>query len=89
MNINLEAVKQWILVTLVPVITGGIVTWLAGSKVLNLLHLTSSVAASTISSVIVFGVTAAFSFLASHHILAGHYSPAAKSVAQARKTLGE
>jgi len=57
------------------------VTWLSSTQVLAIFNLTATSAAKVISAVLVFGVAAAVTWLSAHHILAGHYTPAAKAKA--------
>ncbi len=79
-----EQIKQFLAGTVVPLATGAIVTWLAGTKVLSVFGITGDVAAAAISQVLVFAVSAGIGLLVTHHILAGHYAPGAKAAARKR-----
>lgn len=74
-----EQLKQFLVGTVVPVVTGGGVTWLAGAEVLAVLHLTAGSAAAGISGVLVFGIGAGIAWLVQHNILKGLYTPAARA----------
>lgn len=78
-----EQITQFLATTIVPLVTGALVTWLSSTKVLALFNLTATSAAKVIGAVLVFGVSAGIAYLSSHHILAGHYTPAAKAKASA------
>ena len=79
MVINTEAIKQFITASLVPLITGGLVTWLASNEVLSILHLSQESAASIISSVVIFALTAILTQFGIHNVLSGNYTPEAKA----------
>jgi hypothetical protein len=72
---NLTQIKQFIVTAIVPVIAGGLATWLSSTQVLAIFHITQNSAAAAISAVLVFGITALVTYLGAHHILSGHYSP--------------
>lgn len=74
-----EAVKQYLVVTVVPLVTSTAVTWLTSAHVLALFSITPTSAAKTIGGVLVFIVTWAFNQLALHKILGGHFTPAARA----------
>lgn len=85
--INLEAIKQFLVGTVLPPVAGALATWLASTPVLAVFHITANAAAAEITQLAVFGVTAGLSWLTAHHILLGHYSPAAKATISARAAL--
>ena len=85
MTVNTEAIKQFVMSSLVPLITGGLVTWLASNEVLSILHLSQESAAAIISSVVIFGLTAVLTQFGVHNVLSGNYAPASKAAAKARK----
>jgi hypothetical protein len=74
-----EAIKQYLVGTVIPPIVGGITTWLAGTKVLVIFGTTTNAASGAITKVLVFLAAAGLAWLAQHHILSGHYSPSAKA----------
>lgn len=76
---TVEQIKQFLASTVIPFVTSSLVTWLASTEVLALLHISTGSAAQAISGALVFGVTYGLAWLASHHILKGHYLPAAKA----------
>jgi hypothetical protein len=73
-----EAIKQYLVGTIVPLATSSLVTWLTSAKVLAVLSLSPTTAAKDISAALIFVVTYAFGWLSQHKILAGHYTPAAR-----------
>ena len=76
-----EQIQQFIVTTVVPLVSGALVTWLSSTQVLSIFNLTATSAAKVISAVLVFGVSAVITWLSVHHVLAGHYTPAAKAKA--------
>ena len=80
-SISPEAIKQFIITSIVPVIVGALVTWLSSTEVLSIFNISTTTAAGAITAVVVFGVSAGITWLSSHHILSGTYSPAAKAKA--------
>jgi hypothetical protein len=76
---NAEAIKQFIVGTVIPPIAGALATWLASTQVFAVFHITANAAAAEITQALVFGVVTGIAYLVNHHILAGHYSPAAKA----------
>ena len=78
---NPEAIKQFLISTVIPPIAGALATWLASTQVFAIFHLTQSVAAAEITEGLVFLVVTGIAWLATHHILLGHYTPAAKLAA--------
>jgi hypothetical protein len=79
---TVEQIKQFLIGSVVPVIAGSLATWVTGTKVLAIFGITKEAAAAAIVQVLVFGITAGLTFLVSHHILLGHYAPAAKAAAR-------
>jgi hypothetical protein len=75
-----ETIKAWLAAVVVPVVSGAAATWLVVHvHFLALFHLGASTIASVVSQVAVFGITAALGWLTAHHVLSGHYAPAAKA----------
>ena len=75
-----EQIKQWLSTVAVPILAGVLATWITVHiHFLALFHVTTGSVAAIVSQLGVFGVTAALGFLTSHHILSGHYTPAAKA----------
>lgn len=74
-----EQLKQFIVGTILPPLVGFLATWLASTPVLAVFHITRDAAAAEITQLAVFGVSALFTWLTAHHILKGHYTPAAKA----------
>lgn len=83
---SLEVVKQYLVATVLPVLTGSAATWLVVHlHFLAAFHLAASSVAGELTQLGVWGITAGFAWLASHHILKGTYSPPAKAAARASK----
>jgi hypothetical protein len=76
-----EQIRQFITGVIIPPIAGAIATWLASTQVFSIFHITQNVAVAEISQVLVFGVVTVITFLVSHNILKGVYTPAAKLAA--------
>jgi len=76
-----EQLKQFLVGTIVPPIAGALATWLASTPVLAVFHITTNAAATEVTQVLVFAVVAGLSWLTAHHVLSGHYTPAAKAAA--------
>lgn len=75
-----EQIRQFFSTVVIPPLAGALSTWLLTSvHFLSIFHITADQTAKTITEVAVFGVTAALAWLASHHILKGHYTPVAKA----------
>jgi hypothetical protein len=79
---NSEQLKQFILTVVVPPIAGAVATWLASTPVLAIFHITANAAATEVTQALTFAVVTAIAYLGSHHILSGHYTPAAKAAAR-------
>lgn len=74
-----EQVKQFLAVVVVPPIAGALATWLiVHVHFLALFHITAASVAGELTQLGVWGVSTLIAFLASHNILKGVYSPAAK-----------
>jgi hypothetical protein len=74
-----EQLRQFLVLTVLPVVAGATANWLViHVHLLASFHITATAVGSVVSQLGVFGITAAITFLASHHILSGHYTPAAK-----------
>lgn len=77
-----EQLRQFLVLTIVPVVAGAVANWLViHVHLLASFHITATAVGSTLSQLGVFGITAVIAFLTSHHILSGHYAPAAKAKA--------
>jgi hypothetical protein len=75
-----EQLKQFIVGVVLPPLAGALSTWLYTSvHLLSIFHITQGQVAKTITELGVFGITSLLGFLVSHHILSGHYTPAAKA----------
>lgn len=75
-----EQLRQFLVLTVLPVVAGAAANWLViHVHLLASFHITATSIGSVVSQLGVFGITAAIAFLTSHHILAGHYTPAAKA----------
>lgn len=74
---SLAVVKQYLTLTVLPVLAGALSNWLiVHLHFLAAFHLTASSVAGELTQLGVFGVSAGLAWLASHHILSGHYAPA-------------
>lgn len=79
---SLATVKQYLSVTVVPVLAGALANWLiVHLHFLAAFHLTTSSVAGELTQLGVFGVGAGLAWLGSHHILAGHYAPTQEAIA--------
>jgi hypothetical protein len=77
---SVESIKAFLAAVVVPVLSGAAATWLVVHvHFLALFHLEAASIASMISQVAVFGITAGLAWLTAHHVLSGHYTPAAKA----------
>jgi hypothetical protein len=76
--VSAEAIKQFIVGVVIPPIAGALATWLTSTQVFSIFHITQSAAAAEITAVLVFGVVTGLTWLTQHHVLSGHYTPAAK-----------
>jgi hypothetical protein len=74
-----EQIKQFLIGTVLPPLVGFLATWLASQPILAVFHITREAAAAEVTQALVFGLTALFTWLSAHHILKGHYTPAAKA----------
>jgi hypothetical protein len=75
-----ETIKAWLAAVVVPVLSAAAATWLVVHvHFLALFHLEASTIANVIAQVAVFGITAALGWLTAHHVLSGHYTPAARA----------
>lgn len=75
-----EQIKQFFVLTILPVLSGSAATWLVVHlHFLAAFHLAVSSVAGELTQFGVWGITAALSWLASHNILKAVYSPAAKA----------
>lgn len=71
-------IKQYLCLTVVPVLAGGLANWLIiHLHFLAAFHLTQSSVAGELTQLGVFGVGAGLTYLASHNILKGLYTPQA------------
>jgi hypothetical protein len=77
-----EQIKQFLVGVVIPPLAGALATWLASTQVFSVFHITANAAAAEITQVLVFGVVTGLAWLSSHHILSGHYAPAAKVAAR-------
>jgi hypothetical protein len=76
-----EALKQFLVLKVVPVAAAALTTWLIGSaQVLNLFGLTEGTLRGIIAQALTFGVTYVGSLFAAHKITLGVYSPQARAV---------
>jgi amino acid transporter len=77
-----EQIKQFFLTVVLPPVVGIIAAWLIATvHVLNLFGITEGQVAGELSLLGAWGITTAITALAQHHILSGHYTPAAKAAA--------
>lgn len=76
---NTEAIRQFLVGVVIPPIAGALATWLTSTQVFAIFHITASAAAAEITQVLVFGVVTGLTWLTQHHVLSGHYTPAAKA----------
>lgn len=74
-----EQIRQFLVGTVVPPIAGAVATWLVGTQVFSVFHITANAAAAEITQVLVFAVVTGIGYLTSHHILSGHWAPPAKA----------
>lgn len=77
-TIPTEAIKQFIVGTIVPAIAGAGAAYLASKGVLNVFDISKATATTDLDELGVFLVVTGSGWLTSHHLLSGHYSPAAK-----------
>ena len=82
-----ETLRQFITGTIIPPIAGALATWLTGTQVFSVFHVTASAATTEITQVLVFGVVTGLAWLTQHNILKATYSPPAKALARASKLL--
>ena len=79
MKIPSEAIKQFVVGTIVPVVAAAGAAWLASKGALNVFGISKATATTDLDELGVFVVVAGSGWLTSHHILLGHYSKAAKA----------
>jgi len=77
-----EQIKQFLVTVVVPPIAGAVATWLASTPVLAVFHITANAAATEVTQALTFAIVTGIAYLSAHHILSGHYSPAAKAAAR-------
>ena len=80
-----ETLRQFITGTIIPPIAGALATWLTGTQVFSIFHVTASAATTEITQVLVFGVVTGLAWLTQHNVLKSAYSPTAKATERARK----
>lgn len=81
-----EQIRQFLVGVVLPPIAGVIATWIVSTvHILNLFGVTSASLAGELVNLGTFGIVTLIGFLTSHHILSGHYTPAAKAAAGHRK----
>ncbi len=75
-----EGIQQFLVAKIVPTVAAAITTWLfATSHVFNLFGVNEGQVVAVVVQALTFGVTYALAWLTTHHILKGHYTPAAKA----------
>jgi hypothetical protein len=75
-----EQVKQFLSLTVIPVVAGALANWLiVHLHFLASFHITAGSVAGELTQLGVFGVSTLIAFLASHNILKAAYSQAAKA----------
>jgi hypothetical protein len=77
--VSTEAIKQFIVGTIVPAVAGAAAAYLASKGVLNVFDISKATATTDIDELGVFVVVAGSGWLTSHHLLSGRYSPASKA----------
>lgn len=76
---SLEVIKQYLAAVVIPVLAGAAANWLiVHAHFLAAFHVTAGSVAGVLSQLGVFAVTAALGWLSAHHILSGHWVPAAQ-----------
>lgn len=79
---SIEVIKQYLASVVVPVLSGAAANWaIVHLHFLAAFHVTAGSVAGVLSQLGVFGITAGLGWLSAHHILAGHWLPAAKKAA--------
>lgn len=79
---SIEVVKQYLAAVVIPVLSGAAANWaIIHLHFLAAFHVTAGSVAGVLSQLGVFGITAALGWLSAHHILSGHWLPAAKKAA--------
>lgn len=84
---NTEAIKQFLVGTVIPAIAGAGAAWLASKGVLNVFGISSATATTDLDELGVFVIVTGSGWLTSHHILLGKYSPPAKAQIAARAAI--
>jgi hypothetical protein len=75
-----ENIKHFLLTVILPPLVGVVAAWVVGTvHVLNLFGITEGQIAGELSLFGTWAVSTVVAFLGQHHILSGHYSPAAKA----------
>jgi hypothetical protein len=78
-TINTEAIKQFLITTVIPPIAGAGAAWLASKGVLNIFGISTTNATTDIDELGVFIAVTGAGWFSTHHILSGTYSPVAKA----------
>lgn len=79
---SVEKIRQFFATVVIPPVVGALSTWVFTSvHFLSIFHITADQTAKAFTELAVFGVSAGLAWLASHHILLGRYTPAAKAAA--------
>ena len=86
---NTEAVKQFLVGTVVPAIAGAGAAWLASKGVLNVFEISKATATTDLDELGVFLVVTGSGWLTAHHVLLGEYSPAAKATTALRPMVSQ
>jgi hypothetical protein len=78
-------IRQFLCLTVVPVLAGAAANWLmVHLHFLAAFHLTASSVGGELTQLGVFGVTLGITWLSTHNILGGFYTPAAITARNAR-----
>lgn len=77
---SLEQVRQYLTLTVLPVLVGAVSNWLViHLHFLAAFHISQGSVAGALTQLGVFAIGAVVAILGSHHILKGVYTPAAKA----------
>lgn len=74
-------IKQFLVGTVLPPLAGALATWIVGTGVLAIFHVSTSEVAYEVTQIATFGVVTGIAWLTSHHILTGSYEPNTPPVA--------
>lgn len=74
-----EQIRQFLAGSVLPVVAGAAATWLVVHiHLLALFHVSANSVAGALTQLGVYAISAGLTWLTSHHILTGAYSPAAR-----------